>query len=69
MEKVFVRSERLEEFMSEKGFSDVSMAELMGMDRTTIFKAKNGEPVGGKFIANLLRVANGRNFDDLFFRA
>ena len=67
MEKMYVRPDAIDALMNEKGFGDQDLASLMDMDRTTIFKARNGSPVGGKFIANLLRVAEGKSFGDLFF--
>ena len=67
MEKMFVKPDAIDAFMNEKGLGDQDLATLMDMDRTTVFKARNGSPVGGKFIANLLRVAEGKSFNDLFF--
>ena len=64
---MFVRPEAIDAFMHEKGLGDQDLAKLMNMDRTTVFKARNGSPIGGKFIANLLRVAEGKTFGDLFF--
>ena len=67
MEKLFVKPDAIDAFMKEKNLTDYDLSKLMEMDRTTVFKARNGSPVGGKFVANLLRVAEGKTFQDLFF--
>lgn len=50
---------------SEKGLSQKSLADAVGVDRTTIYRIENGEPPGLILAINLAR-AVGRTVEDLW---
>lgn len=59
--------EELKLLMAEHELGDAALAAKMKMDRTTVFRARNGNPVGEQFITGLLSVFREKRFEDLFF--
>ena len=67
--KTHANTDLLEALMSENHLSDAMLAEKLKMNRTTIFRARGGSPVGEQFIAGLLTVFPGKRFEDFFLCA
>ena len=64
--KTHVRTEMLSGLMRERKMSDTLLSSALNMDRTTVFRARSGKPVGQQFIAGLLAVFPQKRFEDLF---
>lgn len=61
-------TETLEAYQSNDGLNDTELALKMGMNRTQIWRVKEGYNEPGKnFIAGVLKVFPDASFDDLFF--
>lgn len=69
MKKTYVRTQLLEEIMQEKGIGSTELAQKMQVDRTTVYRVRNGNPVGERFITGLMSVFPDKRFEDLFFCA
>ena len=54
--KTHVRTEMLSLLMRERKLNDTLLSIALNMDRTTVFRARSGKPVGEQFIAGLLAV-------------
>ena len=62
-----VRTELLSLLMRERKLNDTLLSTALNMDRTTVFRARSGKPVGEQFIAGLLAVFPHKRFEDLFY--
>ena len=67
MRKTHVRVELLDAVMQKSGLVAATLAARMRMDRTTVYRARSGKPVGEEFIAGLLSTFPDQRFEDLFF--
>ena len=67
MRKTHVRTELLSALMRERKMNDTLLSSALNMDRTTVFRARSGKPVGEQFIAGLLAVFPQKRFEDLFY--
>ena len=50
-----------------RGIPITELAKIMGINRTLIHKAKNGKPVGSKFIMGFKRAFPFEKIEDYFF--
>ena len=69
MKKTYVRTHLLEELMREAGIGGAKLAEKIHVDRTTVYRVRNGNPVGERFISGLMSAFPDKRFEDLFFCA
>ncbi len=57
-----------EAYQAKKGLSDSELAVKMGINRTQVWRVKEGHNEPGRdFIAGALKVFTDASFDDLFF--
>lgn len=56
------RGERITDLMNGLGWSDISLADELGRDRTTVWRWKKGEPIEARYVgqlAGLLETSRG----------
>lgn len=57
----------LKKYMAEKGISEVKLAELIGVDYTTVYRVfKGNRNPGTKFIAGLIKSGLDIDFEKIF---
>lgn len=60
--------EAFEKYQKEKGLNDTELAKIMGINRTQIWRVKEGHNEPGKdFIVGALRAFPEASFEELFF--
>lgn len=47
------RGERITDLMNRRGWTDISLGEEVGVDRGTIWRWRNGKPIGGRHVGPL----------------
>lgn len=67
MAKLILNKERLIEYMEENNLSQRDLAEIIGVDYTTIFRVLKGQRNPGvRFVTGILENTNLK-FEDIFF--
>lgn len=67
--KTYVQVTALTELMRSRHLNNSVLARKLGMNRSTVFRARNGNPVGERFITGLLMAFPEKRFGELFFCA